>query len=398
MDKDEQLAAGALGTDTFASSIGLDRIVRKEVSLGAIREMPVPQGHIGLASIAPFMEVDSDDVIFDYIKDATSTGMSPARAEDAEAELARKDDIYYGQGRASVIDWAEKNRYSASDVTRYRDNMLIAAQLKGVSGLSALNTPQGMVESFNAKVARDDASRSRRLYNRLEWLIMQAVWTNNITYNDGRIKFSVDYGRPVGQTNMTPASGLWDVGTTHDPINDLLALNQTMFDTYGVYLKRAITSRKALNTVWKAAKFIPLTGMGGNPAETRVDPNYLMAGWGPDAALAILERVTGIKFEVYDSVYRTRAYGGTTVTNTRFSPVDKILFLPDPADLSEVDDTDVGFAKTLTSPHPEGNWGAGFYEWEDQTKDPWMHVRGSGIKGFPVFPYMQYTATMKVLT
>ena len=48
MGNDQQLAAGITGTDTFASPIGLDRIVRKEVSLGAIREMPVPETHIGL--------------------------------------------------------------------------------------------------------------------------------------------------------------------------------------------------------------------------------------------------------------------------------------------------------------------------------------------------------------
>lgn len=397
MGNDQTLAGSITGTSSFASPIGQDRIVRKEVSLGAIREMPIPENHIGLAQIAPLMPVDSDDVIFDYLKDAVVGGMTPARAEDAEAELARKDELYYGQGRASIIDWSEKHRYSPSDVTRWRENMLIAAQMRGVQALQ-LNEPENAVASFNRKVARDDASRSRRLYNRVEWLIQQALWTNNITYNDARIKFSVDYGRPVGQTSMAPASGLWDIGTAHDPINDLLTLQQTFFDTYGLRLGRAYCSQKIVNTVWKAAKFIPLTGMGGNPAETRVDPNYLTPGWGPDVALQILERVTGIKFSVYDSVYRTRNFGSQTVTNTRFSPVDKILFLPDVNDLAEVDDTEIGFAKTLTSPHPEGDWSSGFYEWEDTTKDPWMYVRGSGVKAFPVFPYMQYTATMKVLT
>lgn len=396
MGADQQLAGAITGTDSFASPVGQDRIVRKEVSLGAIREMPVPQGHIGLG-IAPFLEVDSDDVIFDYIKDAAGTGMTSARAEDSEAELARKDDIWFGQGRASMIDWAEKNRYSASDVQRYRNNQIIAAQLQGVSNLS-FNEPQRAIDKFNADIARDDAARSRRLYNRIEWLIQQALWTNNITYSDGKIKFSVDYGRPAGQTDMAPASGLWSAGTSHDPIGDLLALDQTMFDTYGVHLKRAITSKKVLNTLWKSERFIPLTGMGGNPVETRVDPNYLLSGWSPEYAIAAVERVTGITFEVYDSVYRTRAYGSQTITNTRFSPQNKILFLPDMAGLAEVDDTEVGFAKTMTSPHPEGNFTAGFYEWESTKQDPWMHVRGSGIKAFPVFPYLQYTATMTVIT
>lgn len=397
MPTDQQLAGNITGTNSFASPIGLDRIVRKETSLGAIREMPVPETHIGLSMFAPFMNVDSDDVIFDYIKEAVTGGMSPARAEDAEAELARKDDIWYGQGRASIIDWAEKDRYSASDVQRYRENMIIAQQVKGLSGLQ-LNAPESAVQSFDNKVAKDDASRSRRLYNRIEWLIQQAIWTNNISYNDGKIKFSVDYGRPSGQSNMAPTGALWDAGTAHDPINDLLTLQQSMYDTYAVNFDRAVTSQKVINTLWKAAKFIPLTGLGGNPADTRVDPNYLMPGWGPEAALSIIERVTGIKFTVYDSVYRTRAWGSQSVTNTRFSPQNKILFLPNMAQLDEIDDTDIGFGKTLTSPHPEGNFTSGFYEWEKSDSDPWMHIRGSGIKAFPVFPYLQYTATMQVIT
>lgn len=398
MGNDQQLAGNITGTDTFAASpVGLDRIVRKEVSLGAIREMPVPETHIGLQMFAPFMDVDSDDVIFDYIKDAVVGGMTPARAEDAESELARKDDLWYGQGKASVIDWAEKNRYKASDVTRYRDNMILAQAAQGLSGLQ-LNQPQNAVEAFNNKVARDDAARSLRLYNRIEWLIQQAIWTNNITYNDNKIKFSVDYGRPANQSSMTPTSGLYDVGTAHDPINDLLKIQEDFYDTYGVHFDRGVISQKILNTFWKSAKFIPLTGMGGNPAETRVDPNYLMPGWGPQRALDIIEQVTNIKFTVFDSVYRTRAFGSTTVTNTRFSPQDKMLLLPNMTELNEVDDTDIGFGKTLTSPHPEGNWGAGFYEWEKSEVDPWQHIRGSGIKAFPVFPYLQYTATVKVLT
>jgi hypothetical protein len=91
---------------------------RKEVALGVIRERPYPEGHIGLTQIAPFLSVGSDDVIFDYIKDGLSVGLAPARAEDAESELSQKDMLVSGSGRASVIDWALKDEYSASDVTR----------------------------------------------------------------------------------------------------------------------------------------------------------------------------------------------------------------------------------------------------------------------------------------
>ena len=74
-----------------------------------------------------------------------------------------------------------------------------------------------------------------------------------------------------------------------------------------------------------------------------------------------------------------------------------MILFPSTGDLGEIDDTQIGFAKTLTAPHPEGNWSSGFYEWEDETRDPWMHVKGSGVKAFPVFPYMEYTYSFDVL-
>src|SRR5690349_15448799 len=106
VDPNGQFAQVA-GGSAFASPIGMDRLVRKEDSLGAIREVPPPTDHIGL-TLFPLYEVASDDVIFDYIKGALVDGLTPARAEDAESELSQTDDLTYGSGRASIIDWAEK--------------------------------------------------------------------------------------------------------------------------------------------------------------------------------------------------------------------------------------------------------------------------------------------------
>ena len=392
-------AGGQGGTSAFASPIGQDRLVRKEVSLGAIRDIQPPQGHIGLSSIAPFLDVESDDVIFDYLKGGLQDGLAPARAEDSEAELSQKDLLTYGQGRAAIIDWSLADRYTASDVSRYRQQLLAAQALQGQSQVPVtLNWAGRAAEEFAGKVAQDDAMRRRKLDNRLEWMIMQAIQTGQIVYNDGKIKFTVNYGRPAGQQDQAPASGLYST-TTFDPIGDLIAVNDFMYNLYGVRLYRAICSQKVFNTFWKSNRFISMTGLvvGGTPSSP-IDMNYLMAGqWGPQAAVDIVERATGIKFEVYDSVYRTRPIGGQTFTNNRFLADDRIFLLPTPDQLSEVDNTKVGFAKTLTSPHPEGNWSSGYYEWEEETRNPWMQVRGTGIKAFPIFPYMQYTYVMKVL-
>jgi hypothetical protein len=378
---------------------GLDRLVRKEVSLGSIREKQTPQNYLGL-QLAPWLDVATDDVIFDYIKGNLQEGLAPARAEDAEAELAQKDALTYGQGRASIIDWALKDKYTASDVTRYREDLLLQQAAQGIQSQLQLNFVGRTVDDFQARLAREDALRRRKLDNRIEWLIMTGLFDGAISYNDGKIKFAVDYGRPAGQHNQAPNSTvLWDQ-TTADPIGDLLHVQEVMRDTYGIEIKRAVTSKRVINALWKSDRFLAALGMpiiGGTPNVT-LDPNYLgLQGYSPEGALAVVERATGIQFTIYDAYYRTRPIGSTTFTNQRFTADDKILLMPAPGELGEIDDTQVGFAKTLTAPHPEGMWQSGFYEWEDETKDPWMHVRGSGVKAFPVFPYMEYTYTLDVL-
>jgi hypothetical protein len=376
----------------------VDRLVRKEVALGAIREKQPPQDHIGLKYV-PWLDVDTDDVIFEYIKGGLQEGLAPARAEDAEAELAQKDELAYGSGRAAVIDWTLKDRYSPSDVSRYRDSLLLQQRSEGVLSDLNFNFVGKTVEDFQKRLARHDALRKRKLDNRVEWLIMQGLFNGSIAYNDGKIKFTVNYGRPAGQHNQAPASGNWNT-TTCDPIGDLLAVQTVHFDTYGVMPKRGIISRKIVNNMWKSSRFLAAVGVpvvGGTPS-TPLDPNYLgLSGYTPEGALAVVQQATGISFEIYDGVYQTRAIGSQTRVNNRFTDDTIVALLPEPSDLGEIDDTEIGFGKMLTAPHPEGNWQSGFYEWEDESKDPWMHVRGTGVKAFPVLPYMEYTHTLKVL-
>lgn len=372
-----------------------DRLVRKEVAIGTLRELEPPKEHIGLRLLAPWYEVGSDDVIFDYAKGLT-TGLAPARAEDAESELAQKDYQMTGTGRASVIDWALKDHYDASEVTRYNETLMLQ-QLAGANSTATFPLSIGSnAEIFRNRVARDDAERRRKIDNRLEWLIMTAMETGGIAYDDGKIKFTIDYGRPANQTDEATTTGtLWS-STASDPIRDILAVQEFMLDTYGVRMTRAVASRKVLNSILNSDRFAARSGLAGATGSLAVDPNYLIDGWGPTAAMQVVERATGLQFIEYDSVYRTRPIASNTTTNNRFFAQNKVLFLPDPGDLAELDDA-IGFGKTLTSPHPEGNWTPGYYEWEVKTQDPWGTNRGTGVKAFPVFPHLDLTYTMVAL-
>lgn len=388
----------------FATQIGQDRLVRKEVSLGLIREIVPPESHIGLL-LFPFLPVATDDVIFQYALGITD-GLAPARAEDAESELAQKDDIFSGEGRASVIDWAVKDHYVASDISRYREWLAIQEQIRDTLTLPL--TVESMTADFQSKVARDTARRRRKLDNRIEWLIMTALSAGLVSYNDGKIKFTVDWGRPAAQTfghaaaNIAgnanyPIGDAWST-TTSNPINDIDSIQRYIYDTYGVRITRAVTSRRMLTSVLNSDKFTARTGLITNPTSTAVDPRYLIDGWGPLAAQQIVEQQTGLKFIEYDSVYRTRAVGSQSIVVNRFLPDNRIIFLPDEADVNEFDDTELGLGKVLTSPHPAGNWSSGFYEWErDYGMDPWGYDVGTGIKAFPVFPHMDLTVAYDAL-
>jgi hypothetical protein len=357
-----------------------DRLVRKEVALGAIREMPRPEGHIGIDMLAPWQDVESDDVVFDYLPSPV-TGLAPARAEDAESELAQKDETV-GYGRASIIDWALKDHYDPSDVSRYRE----LTQLGSVASGSFPLTIGRMTEGFQAKVARHTRLRRAKLDNRFEWLIMQALEFGAINYDDGRIRFAVDYGRPAGQTTDVVTT-LWNVSTAN-PIGDILARQEAHSDLYGVKLDRAIISQKIFNSMMTSERFQNLL-TGSNPL-------YTVEGWGPERAVSIVSTQTNTTFYVYDSIYRTRTPGTLTWVNNRFLSDDKVYFLPSANDVAQIDDA-IGFGATLTSPHPEAEWQTGFYEWEQATKDPWGYDIGTGCKAFPVFPHLNLTHVMKVL-
>jgi hypothetical protein len=358
-----------------------DRLVRKETSLGVIREYEPPKDHIGARLFAPLMDVGSDDVIFDYIRQPVF-GLAPARAEDAESELAGKDESV-GSGRASIIDWAIKDHYSASDVTRYREGLMIG-ELVGADALPL--TSRNVTDDFMKRIARDAVRRRRRLDNRLESLIMQMLDTGKIVYSDGNISFTVQGNRPANQQDVALASGNYFGTANSDPIEDIMAIKEAASPR--IEYDRALISRKALRRMYKSSKFID--------ALTGSNPLYKVSGWGPRAAADFIADQLEMEFIVYDSVYSTRPLGGNTVTQNRFTRENMMILLPSQATIDNLDDA-IGFGKSLTSPHPEGNWSSGFYEWEKEDRDPWGTDMGTGIKVFPVMPHLDLTTVVQVI-
>lgn len=387
--------SGMAGLDTSyaAGAIPTDRLIRAETALGLVREIVPPSDHMGL-SIAPFYDVPTDDVIFGYMNGA-STGIAPAIAEDSESETFQQDESFAGEGRARIIDWRLKSHYTASQINKYRELKATADAMKA-SGQVPL-VINGPLNQFQDKLARDRVERRRRLDNRIETLIMGSLDTGKASYNDGKIKYEVDWQRPADQHYQTPASGAYNA-ETHDPINDILKVIEFMDDTYGITPKRMIAHPKFFNTFFRSSKFMGAAGFKPSDGMTRSDMPYVWEGFGPGAALDIVQRVTGVELVPYSSAWRQRTPfdAGAQMQKVPFIDPNTVIFLPDESEIAGYDDSPLGFGKTLTSPHPMGNWSTGFYEWEYATTDPWTHTVGDGIKCFPVFPHLELTFTWKV--
>ena len=380
-------------SDFSSGNVPLKELMARRVHLGIVRELTPPEDHVGL-SIIPFMDVEADDVIMDYLR-GTGSGLAPAVSPDAESELFQDSDDVTGQIKASVMDWRLKSRYSATDVNQYWEAKQVLEEAVRNGSTIPTTTLGSLVQKIDNKVQRDTIKRKSMLDNRIEWLIMKGLVDARIQYDDGKIKFDVNFGRPAENASANAAAGDdYDFSSdTHDPINLIIDQKQKAFDTHGVDLSDMWVSRKFANSLFRSSKFLPRTGFAPG---TNVDPKYVLEGWGPKAAIDIVQRECDVTLHVYDSVFRQRNPMTGVIQNVKYLPENKVLFLPNQAQLAAYDDTELGFGKVLTSPHPMNDFNSGWYAWETETTDPWERYVGTGIKAFPVLPHMELTYTWDV--
>ena len=104
------------------------------------------------------------------------------------AKLYQRDDYLAGEGKASVIDWALKDKYTASEVERYRQDLI---DLEKLGGSNVSNGRPSTLETNTAKfqsmLTRDALERRKRLDQRIEWLQVNPLVTGGLAYNDGQI-------------------------------------------------------------------------------------------------------------------------------------------------------------------------------------------------------------------
>lgn len=377
-----------------------DELLRKQTELGIIRELPINKDHMW-QRVAPLLEIESDDFTFQYgIPEADQT--VPFRSEDAESETMVSD-TFAGLGNGSVVDMAVHHMTKPSDITRWKDHQA-ALEAFAASGAAAPRSFQRWNEQYQSKVAKDRLARFRAIDNTIEWMTTQALSTGTISYDNGNgFKFDVDFQADPAQTDQGPASGTpWDdANGGHDPLGDIDAIQEYMYNAHDITMGTMILSRKALRTMKRSTKWFPRVANLPTPAGvTPTDQMYFPNAIGDEQAAALIAAAVDVESViVYDAKMRIRPVGSNvdTGTDNRFLPENQVIFLPNAAEARELLGTDIGFMRNLTAPHPEALGDAGFYEFVDGPHvDPWGIKHGTGIKVATVLPAAELMYSMRV--
>ncbi|MEH7223860.1 major capsid protein [Bacillus sp. JJ1566] len=86
-----------------------------------------------------------------------------------------------------------------------------------------------------------DAIKARK-----EWIAMQSIATGGVTYSEGGVQFSVDFGYTAEQKPVLSGTDLWSDTTNSNPIEDIQGWVNAMGDK-GIALPRALASRQIIN-------------------------------------------------------------------------------------------------------------------------------------------------------
>ncbi|WP_020615747.1 major capsid protein [Paenibacillus daejeonensis] len=222
-----------------------------------------------------------------------------------------------------------------------------------------------------------DAIRSRR-----EWIAMQAVSLGAISYAEGDVRISVDYGFVNDQKPVLTGTDRWSDTENSRPIEDMQRWYQYQADR-GVRLTRAFTTQKIAALLLQNKSF--RVAFHGDPSGSANPPQLTMAQLD-----SVLDSLGLPRIATYDTQARTEndALTGNRLATTtvRMAPQDRFVMLPDGplgnylwAETTEsmVDGIDAEVTGDM-----------GIYVFRDLVSKHPLRLRTVGVNlAFPVFPY-----------
>jgi hypothetical protein len=228
--------------------------------------------------------------------------------------------------------------------------------------------------------------------SRKEWIAMQAVSNGAVSYSEGDVKISVDYGYTSNQKPVLLTTDRWSDLTNSTPITDIQTWFQYQADR-GVRLTRAYTTQAIISLLLQNLSI--RLHYFGNPSGSAVPPQL-----NNSQLDAVTDSLNLPRIVAYDTQARTEndalTGGKLAHTTVRMTPTDKFVMLPDGPLGNYL------WAETTESMVPgiqaEGTGENGIFVFRDMTSVHPLRVRTVGVNlAFPVFPYADSVMSATVL-
>ncbi|KAB2335080.1 major capsid protein [Bacillus mesophilum] len=165
-----------------------------------------------------------------------------------------------------------------------------------------------------------DAIRARK-----EWVAMQAIGTGRVTYSEGGVQFTTDFGYTNDQKPVLSGTDLWSDTQNSTPLDDIQKWVGEAQDK-GIVLSRAMASRQIVSLLKQNLSL--RKAYHGDPSGTAIPPmlntgqlNSLMETQGLPA---IVEYDTQARVE-----NRALTNGRPSFSSVRMMPQDRFVLLPD---------------------------------------------------------------------
>lgn len=278
--------------------------------LGYARSVPVNQSYIGQRWL-PNQTID--DLAFEYIRGVQNkVVMAHVMAYDSEAPIAGR--VALGEKVSGELPPIKrKARFSEKEIIRFLQPRAGTADKQ-----RAIDSVYDLTDTLLASVQA-----------RVEWLRMQALSEDTVTYDEDGVEFIFDFGiDPTLQFVMsTGANGdgavpgmtgvAWSAITTANPIADLQAISTVYEATTGERLAEIAMSRQALT-------YLQLNDTIREQLRGASAPTSMVTRAELDGLLAQYELPSIVTYDV--TVTKENADG--TTTDSRAMAVNKAFGVP----------------------------------------------------------------------
>jgi hypothetical protein len=321
----------------------------------------------------------TDELTVDVIK---ASSRLPVMAQIAQLGTETRYGSREGMSGTQVeIPKIQRGRWMDEKLIRL---LLMAGQ---ASGLRKQEISRIIREQLDDAKYAVDSIRARK-----EWIAMQAVSLGAVSYAEGDVKISVDYGYTNEQKPTLLTTARWSDLANSTPITDI----QTWFDYQkgrGVVLERAFTTQAIISLLLNNLSMRRF--FFGNPAGSAVPPQL------DNSQLdSITDRLKLPRIVAYDTTARTEndalTNGKLAFTTVRMTPTDKFVMLPGGklGDYLWAETTE----SMVSGIEAEATGENGIYVFRDMTSVHPLRVRTVGVNlAFPAFPYADSVMSATVI-